>query len=107
MTKAPTPNTSSSRTASPSLTSVAIITLTVVVTLGTLYSLVYGTALDTSNPAFHDTIRPDGQTRYFAQKSNVFNVYFVKKAWGWTSVAFFGIFLTSPPSIHRPTRRAA
>ena len=77
------------------------------VTLGTIYSLVYGTALDTSNPAFHDTIRPDGQTSYFAQKSNVFNVYFVKMAWGWTSVAFFGVFLTSPPSIHRPTRRTA
>ena len=95
-----------SRTASPpSLTNVSAVILAAVVALGTIYSVVYDTALDTSNPLSHRAVRPDGQTSYFAQKSNVINVYFVKYAWGWTSVAFFGLLSTSPSSIKRPTRR--
>lgn len=89
-----------------SYTTLAGITLTTLVTAGTIYSIIYDTALNTSDPRTHLTRRQD-QTSYFAQKYNVLNVYFVKKAWAWTSVAFFSVFLTSPPSILRPTRRIA
>jgi Fat storage-inducing transmembrane protein len=95
------------RTASPSPTRIAAVALAAVVGIGTLYSVLYDTALDTSDPASYWSLPPDGQTPYFAQRSNIFNVYFVKRAWGWTSVAFFGMFFTSPTSIQRPTRRIA
>lgn len=87
-----------------SYTKLTAIALTTIVTAGTLYSVVYDTALDTSNPLTHHGIRHDGQSSYFAQKHNVFNQYFVKKAWGWSSLAFFGVLLTAPPSISRSRR---
>ncbi|TQV94458.1 hypothetical protein V2A60_005500 [Cordyceps javanica] len=33
---------------------------------------------------------------YFARKSNIFNVYFVKRGWGWTTAALLGFVLTHP-----------
>ncbi|KAF2637228.1 hypothetical protein P280DRAFT_112491 [Massarina eburnea CBS 473.64] len=33
---------------------------------------------------------------YFAQKKNVFNVYFVKKGWFWTTAAFFAFLIMWP-----------
>lgn len=33
---------------------------------------------------------------YFAQKKNVFNVYFVKKGWFWTTAAFFAFLVMWP-----------
>lgn len=33
---------------------------------------------------------------YFARKSNVFNVFFVKRGWGWTTVAFLFALFTQP-----------
>ncbi|KAF7563978.1 hypothetical protein G7046_g100 [Stylonectria norvegica] len=38
---------------------------------------------------------------YFAQKSNLFNVVFVKRGWGWVTFAFF-TFLFSHPSTGTP-----
>lgn len=33
---------------------------------------------------------------YFARKSNIFNVYFVKRGWGWTTAAVLAFVLTHP-----------
>ncbi|KAG8214948.1 Fat storage-inducing transmembrane protein, partial [Butyriboletus roseoflavus] len=33
---------------------------------------------------------------YFANKSNPLNLWFIKRAWGWTSFAFLFLWLTSP-----------
>jgi hypothetical protein len=33
---------------------------------------------------------------YFARKSNIFNVFFVKRGWGWTTFAFVFFLLTHP-----------
>lgn len=41
---------------------------------------------------------PSVSPNYFARKSNLFNVVFVKRGWGWTTLAFFA-FLFSHPSI--------
>ena len=71
---------------------------------GILYSVAYNTYLDTSNPLLTHLPHPLSKTHYFATKSNPINVYFIKKAWGWTTAAFFFSWFTSPPqirSVHR------
>lgn len=99
-------------------TTYAAAALTAIVTFGTIYGAVYDTALDTSSPLsylsnpssthpHHAHTRIDGHTGYLAQKHNIFNTYFVKKAWGWTTAAFLGMFLSSPPTLLNPTRRLA
>ncbi|KAF8919744.1 inositol phospholipid synthesis and fat-storage-inducing TM-domain-containing protein [Mucidula mucida] len=67
----------------------AVVSATVLI--GTAYSVVYGTYLDTSNPLLTHLPHPLGKTHYWASKSNFLNVYFIKYAWGWTSVAFFAL----------------
>ncbi|KAM3515336.1 hypothetical protein MY11210_001077 [Beauveria gryllotalpidicola] len=46
---------------------------------------------------------------YFARKSNLFNVYFVKRGWGWTTAALLAFVLSSHPAVAAaaaPRRRA-
>ncbi|KAG6918546.1 hypothetical protein DXG01_013636 [Tephrocybe rancida] len=70
----------------------------------TLWSVVYETYLDTSNPLLTHLPHPLSNTHYFANKANFLNVYFIKKAWGWTTAAFFLLWITSPPSIRTRER---
>lgn len=42
---------------------------------------------------------------YFARKSNLFNVYFVKRGWGWTSAALLA-FVLLHPAVASPGARA-
>ncbi len=42
---------------------------------------------------------------YFARKSNIFNVYFVKRGWGWTTAALLA-FVLAHPAIASPRARA-
>ncbi|KAK2732888.1 hypothetical protein FQN57_002454 [Myotisia sp. PD_48] len=66
--------------------------------IGSLFSRISPTA----NPS--RSSRPDLLTasevhepiNYFAQKANIFNVYFVKIGWLWTTLAFMSILLTQP-----------
>ncbi|KAG7098715.1 hypothetical protein E1B28_000628 [Marasmius oreades] len=78
---------------------IAFAAITVVVLLGTLYSVAYGTYLDTSNPLLSHLPHPLGQTHFWARKSNFLNAYFIKKAWGWTTAAFFLLWSTSPSCV--------
>jgi len=71
---------------------------------GTAYSVRHDTYMDTSDPLIAHLPHPSHDHSYFARKSNVFNQLFVKKAWGWTSLAFFLIYGTSP-SNKRPLTR--
>lgn len=75
----------------------ALSALAFIVFLGTSYSLIHDTALDTSNPLLASLPHPN--PAYFAQKTNIFNTLFVKNAWGWTTAAFFGVWWTSPREI--------
>ncbi|KAG1809422.1 uncharacterized protein BJ212DRAFT_1484540 [Suillus subaureus] len=78
--------------------------ITAILLFGTLYSVTYDTYLDTSNPILTQLPHHLHATHYFANKSNILNLYFIKRAWGWTSAAFLTLWLTSPPhkrTVHR------
>ncbi|KAJ7497440.1 inositol phospholipid synthesis and fat-storage-inducing TM-domain-containing protein [Mycena latifolia] len=79
-------------------TRIAFVALSSVVLLGTAYSVVYNTYLDTSNPLLTHLPHPLGKTHRWASKGNPLNVYFIKKAWAWTSAAFLLAWGTGPPS---------
>ncbi|KAJ7703049.1 inositol phospholipid synthesis and fat-storage-inducing TM-domain-containing protein [Mycena rosella] len=81
-----------------STTRLAFIAVSSVVLLGTAYSVVYNTYLDTSNPLLTHLPHPLSKTHRWASKGNPLNVYFIKKAWGWTSAAFLLAWGTGPPS---------
>ncbi|TFL01598.1 inositol phospholipid synthesis and fat-storage-inducing TM-domain-containing protein [Pterulicium gracile] len=78
----------------PRLTAFLAIILTL--SFGTAYSALYGTYLDTSNPLLSHLPHPLHGSHYFASKDNFLNVYFIKKAWAWTSAAFCMLVLSSP-----------
>jgi len=46
---------------------------------------------------------PSSAPSYFAQKRNVFNIYFVKKGWFWTTLTLF-LFVLTHPSLGPPLR---
>lgn len=71
--------------------------ITAILLFGTLYSVTYDTYLDTSDPALTHLPHHLHTTHYFANKANILNSYFIKRAWGWTSAAFLTLWLTSPP----------
>lgn len=71
--------------------------LSVAVLGGTLYSVLNNTYLNTSDPLLSHLPHPLHHQSIFAQRANIFNTLFVKKAWGWTSAAFAAAWLTSPP----------
>lgn len=76
--------------------------LSTVVLTGTMYSIFYDTSLNTSVAS----LLPD-RSAYLAQKSNILNQLFVKKSWGWTSLAFMAHWISSPPSVTSRQRRLA
>jgi len=89
-----------------STTSQSIIVVGLVVVAGTLYSVIHDTYLDTSNPLVTNLAHPLAKTHYFASKSNPLNVFFLKKAWGWTSIAFGLLYATSPAQLKSQERIA-
>lgn len=58
-----------------------------------MYSLVLSTSLNTSE--IHHNHIPE-RVAYFARKSNILNVIFVKRAWAWTSAIYLLHLVTSP-----------
>ncbi|KAF5380624.1 hypothetical protein D9615_004542 [Tricholomella constricta] len=78
--------------------------LAVITVSATVYSALYNTYLDTSNPLLTHLPHPLATTHFFADKSNFLNVYFIKKAWAWTSGAFLLSWLTSPASTRTTDR---
>ncbi|KAH7888464.1 inositol phospholipid synthesis and fat-storage-inducing TM-domain-containing protein [Phlebopus sp. FC_14] len=75
----------------------AFTTVTLILFLGTVYSVKNSTYLDTSDPSLTHLPHHLHKTDYFASKSNILNVWFIKRSWGWTSLAFLFLWLTSPP----------
>ncbi|KAI0030003.1 inositol phospholipid synthesis and fat-storage-inducing TM-domain-containing protein, partial [Vararia minispora EC-137] len=88
----------------PELRAIAAAMVSMIVSLGTVYSILHSTFLDTSNPFITNNHHLSG-THYFASKTNLLNTVFLKRAWGWTTVFFLPLFLTAAPQ-HR-LRRAA
>ncbi|WVQ75689.1 hypothetical protein IAR50_005319 [Cryptococcus sp. DSM 104548] len=60
---------------------------------GIMYSITFNTSLNTSE--IHHTHLPL-RTAYFARKSNIFNVLFVKRSWAWTSGVYLLHLFSSP-----------
>lgn len=75
-----------------------LIALAAIVLFGTVYSVLANTYLDTSNPLLTHLPHPLHKSHYFASKTNVINTFFSKKIWAWTTLAFFSLYYTSPPS---------
>jgi len=71
-------------------------TLTLIIFLGTVYSVKNSTYLDTSDPVITHLPHHLHNTHYFATKSNFLNVVFIKRAWAWTSSTFLFLWITSP-----------
>lgn len=67
-----------------------------IVFVGTIYSVVYDTYLDTSNPLLTALPHHLHASHYFASKKNPLNVYFTKKLWLWTTSAFLSLYTTGP-----------
>ena len=83
---------------------VALGTISLVLSVGTLYSVLNSTYLDTSNPLLAHLPHPLQSTDYYANKSNPLNTVFIKKAWGWTSGAFVLLYAVSPARIRSSNR---
>ncbi|KAF8161233.1 inositol phospholipid synthesis and fat-storage-inducing TM-domain-containing protein [Crassisporium funariophilum] len=81
-----------------------IVVIAVTLLFGTGYSVLYNTYLDTSNPLLTHLAHALSGSHYFATKTNPLNVYFIKKAWGWTSLAFLFSYLTSPAQVRTKER---
>lgn len=68
--------------------------------------LIFGTLFSVLSPetrsAHYDHVTqshsqdPSAAPSYFARKSNIFNVVFVKRGWGWTTFAFYFFLFTHP-----------
>ncbi|KAI9838023.1 MAG: hypothetical protein M1819_006177 [Sarea resinae] len=65
--------------------------------LGSLFSLLNPSAHAAPYSALTQSHPPDLAPSYFARKRNIFNVFFVKIGWFWTTLAF-AIFLFTHPS---------
>jgi ATP adenylyltransferase len=65
---------------------------------GTLFSLLSPQTRSAEYNVFTQAHSQDASLApsYFARKSNIFNVFFVKRGWGWTSLAFFAFLFTHP-----------
>ncbi|KAG8979712.1 hypothetical protein FRB93_009895 [Tulasnella sp. JGI-2019a] len=75
---------------------ISLALITGILLCGTVYSIRNGTFLDTSNPLLASLPHPAYQHGFFANKKNILNQWFVKKSWGWTSLAFWAVWLTAP-----------
>ncbi|KUI65418.1 FIT family protein scs3 [Cytospora mali] len=70
----------------------------VLLTFGTLFSLLNPTVRNAAyDPAQQAHVQDASLSpSYFARKSNVFNVFFVKRGWAWITIAFFVFLFTHP-----------
>jgi hypothetical protein len=102
---------SSKATSSPwlptSLESALLLVYPVILLLGSAYSNFDPSTRNAIYVADSQSYDPRAAPSYFAKKSNVFNVYFVKVGWLWATASFF-LLITTHPSLGQPfqaTRR--
>ena len=108
----PSPSSASSSTATATATAtrtppflptplerLAFVVFPALLAFGTLYSQVNPQTRASTYDALAQAYVQDsnGSPNYFARKSNIFNVIFVKRGWGWNSLAF-AVFLFTHPS---------
>ena len=64
--------------------------------LGSLYSTLHSSTRGATYSALTQSYAPTDAPSYFAKKSNILNVYFVKIGWLWITAAFASLLLTHP-----------
>lgn len=80
------------------LEAAALLLYPIILTFGTLFSLL---SPQVRNAPYFPALQAHSQDpglspSYFARKSNLFNVFFVKRGWAWVSLAFFVFVFTHP-----------
>nr|POF15234.1 fit family protein scs3 [Quercus suber] len=96
----------------PTLVEAALLAIyPVTLVAGSLFSSVHGPSRNATYSPISQSYVVDEAPSYFARKTNIFNVYFVKIGWFWTTLAFFLLIITHPslgPSLKPQfTRRRA
>ncbi|KAI8246161.1 FIT family protein scs3 [Colletotrichum sp. SAR 10_96] len=76
----------------------------VILFFGTLFSLLSPDVRSSQYDHASQAHIQDTAPSYFARKSNLFNVLFVKRGWFWITAAFFAFIFTHPATVHS-TRR--
>lgn len=71
--------------------------------LGSIFSSVHPATRHANYIAHYQAYEPSSAPSYFAKKSNLFNVYFVKIGWFWITLAFF-LLVSSHSSLGPPLR---
>lgn len=90
-----------------SLPAVALLVYPATLLVGSLFSLISPTAYPPKDSSAQPTspLAPslasdlhlsENPVNYFARKNNIFNIYFVKIGWLWTTAAFVSLLLFSP-----------
>ncbi|KAF2502742.1 hypothetical protein BU16DRAFT_449764 [Lophium mytilinum] len=64
--------------------------------LGSIFSTLSATTRSAPYSSTSQSHPPEFAPSYFAKKKNIFNVYFVKVGWFWTTLAFVAFVLTNP-----------
>ncbi|PGH17364.1 hypothetical protein AJ79_01248 [Helicocarpus griseus UAMH5409] len=98
--KPSTPGYMSSRPLFPQPPPLSLALYPLTLLLGSFYSLISPTARPPTDPSSSSsTVAPTSSTtpvNYFARKGNIFNVYFVKVGWAWTTLAFISLLISQP-----------
>ncbi|KXH28308.1 inositol phospholipid synthesis protein Scs3p [Colletotrichum salicis] len=76
----------------------------VILFFGTVFSLLSPDVRSSTYDPAAQAHAQDSAPSYFAQKSNLFNVIFVKRGWFWITAAFFGFILTHPATAQATAR---
>lgn len=71
--------------------------------IGSIFSVISPVARPSRTTTTTDDEGPTSPVNYFARKDNIFNVYFVKVGWAWTTLAFAALLLTQPYFVSRST----
>lgn len=113
MTELPSKPTSRSRTAPPRnppflptpVEALALGVFPLILIFGTVFSVL---SPETRAAPYDPVLQshhqdPSIAPSYFARKSNIFNVFFVKRGWGWTTLAYFAFLFTHPSIAPSPS----
>ncbi|TID24269.1 ATP-binding cassette sub-family D member 2 [Venturia nashicola] len=76
--------------------------------LGSIFSSLSTSIPSTYSVAHQSYYPPSTAPSYFAKKKNIFNLYFVKRGWGWVTLSAFLFILTHPslgPTLQITKRR--
>jgi hypothetical protein len=114
-TRNPGTTTSSSFTTTPSrrnppqlptpLESLILLVYPVLLAFGTVFSVLSPETRAAPYDATGQSHVQHEAPSYFARKNNVFNTFFVKRGWGWITLAFV-VFLLEHPTLASPSRKA-